>query len=301
VKSSYLLSTVIVLALCCQPVAVTAAQVPPSRHPTFTTEQLKDLALALKPKHAQYDPAEQMLRSPYSSPGYHTTLKGGMVHSTRASLEYAVALLDTGKDEDLLRSIQILRRVIALQDKDPKGKTCGIWSWFLEEPLEKMSPPDFNWADFCGVSLLQVAMDHRDRLPADLAVELDQAIVRAARAIQRRNVGPAYTNIAIMGAYVTLIGADFYDLPDLKDYAMGRLRRFYDYTTEQGAFTEYNSPTYTVVALEELGRLLKDAQDPEARRMTERLYRLAWQEIAQHFHPSTQQWAGPHSRCYSTL
>ena len=33
----------------------------------------------------------------------------------------------------------------------------------------------------------------------------------------------------------------------------------------------------------------------------EALYRTAWDEIASHFHPPTRQWAGPHSRCYSTL
>jgi len=34
--------------------------------------QLARLDRALAPSHAQYDPAEQMLRRPFSSPGYHT-------------------------------------------------------------------------------------------------------------------------------------------------------------------------------------------------------------------------------------
>lgn len=164
-----------------------------------------------------------------------------------------------------------------------------------------MSPPDWNWADFCGVQLLQVALYHRSRLPADLVEKVDAAIRHAARSIQRRNMGPHYTNIAIMGTYVTLITAELYDLEDLRAYAMLRLRRFHAYTIEQGAFTEYNSPTYTIVALQEIGRLRLQAKDPEARRLANDLYRVAWQEIAQHFHPPTRQWAGPHSRCYNTL
>ena len=269
--------------------------------PKLGPEQLARLNQALAPLHAQYDPAEKMLRTPFSSPGYHTTLKSGFVHPTRNALHYAVALLDTGDESNRWRALDILRRVMALQDQNPESKTYGIWSWFLEEPLDKMSPPDWNWADFCGTALLQVALDHRDLLPPELAVQVDAAIRHAARSIQRRNVGPGYTNIAIMGTYVTLVAAEFYGLADLREYALARLRRFHEYTFQNGAFTEYNSPTYTVVALKELGRMLQHVQDPEARRQVQDIYRLGWEEIAQHFHPPTRQWAGPHSRCYRTL
>jgi len=223
------------------------------------------------------------------------------VHPTRDSLGYAVALLDTGDPELLVRAEAILRRVIALQDQNPDSKTYGIWSWFLEEPLDKMSPPDWNWADFCGVQLLQVALDHRHRLTPDLAVQVDAAIKHAARSIQRRNVGPSYTNIAIMGAYVTLVAAELYQLEDLREYALKRWRAFHEFTKKAGAFSEYNSPTYTIVALKELGRMRQHVQNPEARQLIEDIYRLAWEEVAHHFHPPTRQWAGPHSRAYRTL
>ncbi|MBI3850317.1 MAG: hypothetical protein HY298_08520 [Verrucomicrobia bacterium] len=263
--------------------------------------QLARLKRALEPLDAQYDAAAQMLRQPLSSPGYHTTLTNGFVHPTSASLNYAVALLDTGDDELRKRAEAILRRVIALQDQNPDSKTYGIWPWFLEEPLAKMSPPDWNWADFCGTALVQIVFDHRERLSPDVRAKVDAAILHAARSIQRRNVGPSYTNIAIMGTYVTLVAAELYGVEDLRDYALARWRRFCEYTKHHGAFTEYNSPPYTIVALKELGRLRLHAKDPEARRLTEEMYRLAWEEIAHHFHPPTRQWAGPHSRCYSTL
>lgn len=38
----------------------------------------------------------------------------------------------------------------------PSGRapaTIGIWAWTYEEPLSQMCPPDWNWADFIGVSL----------------------------------------------------------------------------------------------------------------------------------------------------
>ncbi len=111
------------------------------------------LAEVLDREAGRYDPAEKVLRRPFSSPGYHTTLKGGTVHPTRGSFCYALALLDGGRDEDRRRAEEILVRVTALQDQDPKSRTYGIWSWFLAEPLQKMSPPDWNRADFCGAAL----------------------------------------------------------------------------------------------------------------------------------------------------
>ena len=102
------------------------------------------LERALASWHGQYNPAEQMARRPFSSPGYHTKLTGGFVHPTRDSLNYALGLLDTGKPEHLERATAIVRRVVSLQDNDPARRTYGIWSWFMEEPLDKMRQPDLH-------------------------------------------------------------------------------------------------------------------------------------------------------------
>jgi len=256
---------------------------------------------ALAREDEGYDSAARMLRGEFSSPGYHTTLQGGVVHRTRESLKYAVALLDSGDPARLERAEAILDRVIALQDQDPGSRTYGIWPWFLEEPLDRMSPPDWNWADFCGTQLLQVAIDHMNRLPPELQQKVQDSVLHAARSIQRRDVGPAYTNIALMGAYVTLVAGERFGLRELADYGRQRLRRFYEYTQEKGSFTEYNSPTYTCVAIEEISRMLRHVRDHESQTVLEELNKFAWQHVARRFHPSTKQWAGPHSRSYSTL
>jgi hypothetical protein len=110
---------------------------PAQRRVELTENQRERLRQVLAPLHAQYDPLERMLRQPLRSPGYHTTLKGGFVHPTRSALHYAVALLDTGDSELQKRAQDVLRPVIALQDQNPQSKTYGIWSWFLEEPLDR--------------------------------------------------------------------------------------------------------------------------------------------------------------------
>ncbi len=256
---------------------------------------------ALDERGKSYDPAECMIRRPFSSPGYHTTLKEGYVHPTRDSFNYAVALLDSGRPEDLERACAVLRRVIALQDQDINSRTYGIWSWFMEEPLDKMSPPDWNWADFCGTQLLQVLIDHIDRLPMDLQAQVKNAIIHACYSIRRRDVKPGYTNIAIMGTYVTLVAGDRLGMPDILDYGRMRLQRFMDYAHERGAFSEYNSPTYSVVAATEITRMLMHVTNLGDRKMVEQLNRLVWEHIARHFHVPTKQWAGPHCRAYRTF
>ncbi|HUS71611.1 MAG TPA: hypothetical protein VMY06_00985 [Sedimentisphaerales bacterium] len=256
---------------------------------------------ALRRKDPQYDPTEHMVRGRFSSPGYHTTLKAGYVHRTRDSLQYAVALLDSGQPDRLKRAQDILRRLISLQDQNPGSRTYGIWSWFLEEPLDKMSPPDWNWADFCGAQLLQVAIDHMHRLPDDLQEKVKESIIHASYSIKRRNVGSGYTNIALMGTYVTHVAGELFDVPELTEYGKARLKRFYDHTLTHGSFSEYNSPTYTVVAINEISRMLRHVKDPGSQKLIQKLNRLAWLHLARHFHAPTRQWSGPHSRYYRTL
>ncbi len=266
----------------------------------LTPSQHRSLMAALKKSDDRYDPAVRMLRSSVSGVGYHTTLQSGVVHPTRGSLQYAVGLLDSGEQDRLERAKAILQTVIALQDKDPESRTYGIWSWYLEEPLDRMSPPDWNWADFCGVQLLAAWIDHRERIGEDLAQKVKESIIHAARSIQRRNVGPGYTNIAIMGTYVTLVASDRFNMPDLEKYAKKRLRRLHHHVMEQGSFSEYNSPTYSIVAIAELSRMLMHVKDQDDLELIRAMANLAWRHVATHFHPPTRQWAGPHSRCYST-
>lgn len=262
----------------------------------------QELMRSLGAQHGRYNPVEKMLVTEVGPDyQYHTNLRSTTAHSTRQAVTYAATLLDTLDPELEARACEIIARVIALQDRDMSSPTFGTWGWYMEEPPAQMATPDFNWADFLGVQLLHIALHHRARLPAALASEIDDTIRRAAQSIRQRNARPGYTNIAIMGTYVTLVAAEEYGDADLKNYALKRLREFAQYTAQQGAFTEYNSPTYTLVALQELARMRRDVRTPEAKPLIEELYRVAWQEIAGHFHAPTRQWAGPHSRAYTDL
>jgi hypothetical protein len=257
---------------------------------------------AVEAMHPDYNEAIRMLRRPFKSPGYHTTItSAAFVHPTRETLDYALALLDGGAAAYRQRALDIIANVVSMQDGDADSPTFGVWPWFYEEPLERMAPPDWNWADFCGKRLLIAAIRHGSAFPPDLYAAVRKAVLNSCEAIRKRNVGPEYTNIAIMGAFVTLVAGEHFAEPAYAEYGLNRLKRFYDYTRERGTFNEYNSPTYSLVAIEELSGLAANARNPQARQWTEELLQMAWGMVAVHFHPRLKQWSGPHSRAYDTL
>ena len=68
-----------------------------------------------------YSDEHSMLGLSWKGPDYHTHVtQGAWVHPTRESLDYALALLRSGRKE---RAAAIVRRVLALQDTDPTSKT----------------------------------------------------------------------------------------------------------------------------------------------------------------------------------
>jgi hypothetical protein len=265
-------------------------------------EEKRTLDKSMEVDHRNYDASMMMVTKKIEGYNYHTDADSGLFHEVRRSFSYAVGLLDVGGRKYRKRAFDIIKKTITLQDTVRSSPTCGVWPYYLEEPLAtKKSPVDYNWADFNAVSLLEVYMGHYSEIPDELRPIIRNSLILAALSIQKRNMGPGYTNIAIMGTYVTYITAHLFDIPDMKEYAKKRLKRFYDYTLEKDGFSEYNSPTYTVIALDELLRMRQHITDPESKAIIDSLYYTGWYIIARHYHIPTGQWVGPHSRSYSSL
>lgn len=248
-----------------------------------------------------YDPAMQLPEFPFSSPGYHTTLKGGTVHRTREGAEYACMLLDNGDPELYPRAFAVIEKILSLQDTDPAHKTYGIWSWFAEEPLSMMSPPDWNWADFVGKELVQILHFHRAKLPADLADRVEKAVCHASQSIIRRDVTPDYTNIHLMGCYVTLMAGAILRNGEILDFGRRSIRRAVENLHTRGGISEYNSPNYTCIAIHDISILLRDCRDDQALPFAREINDALWKMMAEHYHPATGMLSGPHSRSYDDL
>lgn len=247
----------------------------------------------------RYDAHCQMLGAPFHGPGYHSRVSDGTwTHSTWESADYAIALLESGTKANCRRACLIITRILALQDRNSTAATYGIWPWLLEESLAEMSPPDWNWADFIGARLAQILVQYSPNLPEALRHNVQIALGHAAWSIFRRNVQSHYTNIAIMGAGVAVAAGEVLATPQLVDYGRQRLANMVAYVQDQGNFNEYNSPTYTIIAIHETERILQLVQDADCRGAAEWIRNFAWQTVAAHYHPRSRQWAPPHSRAY---
>ncbi len=265
----------------------------------LTSEDRQVLTESLADLHKKYDPAEKMISTTINGWNYHRDAESGVFHDVRSSFGYAVKLLDLGDEQFEQRAFDIIEKTITLQDQDTASGSCGVWPYYMEEPLAtKKAPIDFNWADFNGVLLLDVWMGHQSKIPEALKGSIKKSLILAARSIQKRNVPPGYTNIAIMGTYVTYMVSNLFDIPGMQEYAGKRLQIFYDYTLSKGGFSEYNSLTYSRVALEELARMRMYITGPSEKQMLDSLNSIGWDMIARHYHKPTRQWTGPQSRSY---
>lgn len=269
---------------------------------TLTNNEIQVVLKEIEKINDKYDPVVQLVEST-ASPHYHSDfLIRTKVHAVRSSLSYAVLLLDSRRPENRERAFDVLRAVIALQDQNPDSKTCGVWPYYLEEPLAtKKSPVDLNWADFSAVPIISIINNHNDILPDDLKEKTEKALLLASQAIRRRDVRPDYTNISLMGLYVCYMTADMYNNAGLMSYARKRLKSFYECTTLNNGFLEYNSPAYFKLSLDEVLRLKNHVTNKEDLAMLDSIYNTGWGIIARHYHKPSAQWAGPHGRAYSPL
>ncbi|GHU69741.1 hypothetical protein FACS189413_09100 [Bacteroidia bacterium] len=269
----------------------------------MSAPEIECLKKDLKEKDKQYDPDAKMLSCVTQVKHYHSDLDSGrVVHQTRESLEYAIALLKTEDPAAMQRGKDIVKTVLPMQEKDPSLPYCGIWPYYPEDPLHgRIAAVDYNWADFIAVPLIDVLINHSGYMGTELVDEIKSALILAAHAIKKRDVQPDYTNICIMGTYVCYLVGDICHQPDLTKYAHKRLVNFYQFTIRNGGFIEYNSPTYTLVAMDELLRMKQTIIQPKDKQMIDQLYEMTWDLIARHFHQPSGQWCGPNLRAYSNL
>lgn len=260
-----------------------------------------ELLRALDARGRSYDPQAKMTLNKRIKRADYTRLAGKSGHPTRESLDYAAHLLEANDAEHRERACEIIAKVISLQDSNPGSLTYGLWPWYAEEPLKKMFLPDYNWAAFLGKTLLYILIHHEQQLPPELKTQVRESIVRACTCIYRRPLHVGYTNIAAMSSYCLLVAGE--RLPDPRILAFGQklFDAWYDYTIRQGSFTEFNSPTYTRVALDSVSRMLADLDDPQRRAKAETINRMLWTHLARRFHEPTWQWSGPYSRAYYYL
>lgn len=265
----------------------------PNRTPTDFDRTL--IALARQAGDAAWDPAAGLIAEPAAYNPIHTRVWTGIRHPHRESVLFALTLLETG-DPD--RAEAVLATVLAAQDVDDASPTYGIWSYYAEESLAEMAPPDWNWADFLGRDLAFILLRHGAALSPGCRIAVETALHHAARSIVRRNVAMSYTNIAAKGTFVTLAAGQLLQDHELTRYAIERVGRLRDQIRDAGSFAEYNSPGYWAITLEAITAIRQYVEDPAAVEGADWIAERLWRHFIQRWHRPTGQLSGPMARSY---
>jgi hypothetical protein len=222
------------------------------------------------------------------------TTETGTYHETRGVAGKARHLLAQGSPEGVAAAEKVLDLVMAAQDRREGSRYYGNFFWMLEDDRVR----DTNAVEFTLGSLIPMMADHGDRLSAPIRERVLECIRLGLGCIQRMDTTVAYTNIAVYDILNSSTGGEL-----LQDEAIARrgyekLQKWEAFTCANGTAFEFNSPTYTRVAVGSLGRLIHRVQDQDTRVRAQTLAARLGLGTALRIHRATGRLAGPHSRAY---
>jgi hypothetical protein len=199
-------------------------------------------------------------------------------HLTPGSAWYAVELLMRGERD---RARRVIDELVALQYDEPGTPWHGTFARFAESrrPTEgavEWVDYDPNWRQFVGTAFRLI--EH------EFGLDLHEPIALAIAGEPRDRVSPRYSNIALMKAW----------LEQDESLAEEIFRLF----AENGAFAEYNSPTYYGIDLYALALWRVHPPTPRFRELATAIEADLWRDIARWYHPVLCNLSGPYSRAY---
>lgn len=236
----------------------------------------------------------------------HDTHPHPHYHRVRETVWYALGLLMRDGPGDAERACRALGSVLDAQLDDPTAVYHGTFRRAPEEP-DPPAPPatpivwrdyDPNWREFIGTVLVLILADHAARLPAPLVTRMEAALRLATEGAFARAVPAAYTNIALMSAFLLCDSGVRFGEPawraagETLAAAVTRLFRAHD------TFGEYNSPTYYGVDLFALALWRSDLAAPALRDAGAAMEADLWRDIARFYHAGLRNLCGPYDRSY---
>ncbi len=225
-------------------------------------------------------------------------------HSIRGSAWHAFGLLMRNRAGDVGRAARTLGTVLNYQFDAPARAFHGT---FFRAPEEPYPPADAvmwrdydpNWREFNITALALALLEYADQLPNALIARIDIAIRKAVAGARARGLSAAYTNIALMYAFMLCFaGKRFAELTWIEE-GEAMAREAHRLFRQHDAFAEYNSPTYYGVDLYALALWRSyPAISPLLARLGAEMESLLWRDIAQYYHADLRNLAGPYDRSY---
>jgi hypothetical protein len=251
----------------------------------------------------RWDAAAGLVRMPGDAL-YEDDRAAATVHLVRETAWYAVGLLMRDADGDRARAVRAASALLDYQFDTPGQPYHGTWYRSPHEPAPPADNPiiwkdyDPNWREFIGTALALMLIEYEPFLPAELVRRIDIALRRAIAGTLERNVPASYTNIALMTAFLLQFGAARFGEPGWLAIAERLAAEIEDRFRINGAFDEYNSPTYYGIDLYALALWRSYAASAALRQAGASMEAALWRDIAQYYHAGLRNIAGPYDRSY---
>jgi len=209
-------------------------------------------------------------------------------------------LLD-GIDTKFLTDEQIewtLHLVATRVITDSTAKTFGnmYWGW-----LEKNNDTgDGNNVEFCVQYGILIKILFNDRLSVEAKRALDKIFDYALNGVRDLPVRVSYTNIYLMRIWNLVALGQVYQKPAVIEEGRKHLNIWLNHVSHFGN-REYDSPTYSGVALESLILLHRFAKDADIQKKVSDALNFLLNDLCSHYHEQAGFLGGAHSRDYNRV
>jgi hypothetical protein len=221
----------------------------------------------------------------------------------RDSTYYALGLLMRDGLGDRQRAEQVLQTILDNQLDEPEAPYHGTFLRAPEEPrpggwAREWRDYDPNWRDFIGTAFALILTHFEDELTSGLVGRMDAALRLAVVGALARHLNPAYTNIALMDAFVLHYVGLRQGVAEWQTAAETFAAQVYEIFQRHDAFEEYNSPTYYGPDQFALGLWRRYAQSPQLRERGTEMEAKVWLDSARFYHAGLLNQCGPWDRSY---
>ena len=237
-------------------------------------------------------------------PGYESTARGARrrSHMVRDTIWYVVGLFLRRQGSDVFRALHAIEAVLDHQIDAPGQPYHGTFARSPEEDLPQPGAREWrdydpNWREFIITPLQILLTEYEPLLPKRIVARIDAATRLAVAGALARPLRAAYTNIALMHAFMLCAAGERLNEPAWFARGEQMAQEIYDLFQANQAFEEYNSPTYYGVDLYALA-LWRAYGSSVLRRLGAEMEELLWIDISRYYHAGLRNLCGPFDRAY---
>jgi len=238
-------------------------------------------------------------------PGYETPQRspGRRVHLVRDTVWYVLGLFLRRQGSDALRALHAIDAILDTQFDIPGQPYHGTFARSLEEAPPQPSAREWrdydpNWREFIITPLQVLLLSYEPLLPRRMIERIDAATRLAVAGALARPLRAAYTNIALMNAFMLCAAGQRLGEPAWFARGEEMARAIYALFEPDLAFEEYNSPTYYGVDLYALALWRAYAPSPLLRKLGAEMEARLWTDISRYYHAGLRNLCGPFDRSY---